>query len=417
MTRMQDLFASQRRRDERVINTLGNPATDRRLEAMFDGAPRVTAERRDSPDEVNALSELISTRRVATPAPRGAKKPIRARRSRGRRDWMSIGAASLAVVSVVTASTLVGISVASASPASEAVGTLTANEAVLANSIERVNSGISALEQTRTNAKTDAEALAAPLAALGQIAQLPSLGPAEAARQALLTEIDRVPMPQPVAAYRRPAIDGDSLESVGTAIDVVDSRTREAQAVSSQLSDLRDSLDKTVRPLDEAVAAVAGELPSLATTLVTENELAEETLRTNVTTLAARVGTVDTHSSPSAISDFVNAVTLLRAGQRAAQIDLEEREAAAEAERRRLLELQRQQQQQDQQPQPSTPSQSPAPSSPPESGSGDTDSGGGSTDGGAGTGGGGTTVPGTDTGTTDPGTGTDTGTGTGTTTP
>ncbi len=413
MTRMQDLFASQRRRDERVINTLGNPATDRRLEAMFDGAPRVTAERKDSHDEVNALSELISTRRVATPAPRGAKKPTRARRSRGRRDWMSIGAAGLAVVSVVTASTLVGISVASASPASEAVGTLTANEAVLANSIERVNSGISALEQTRTNAKTDAEALAAPLAALGQIAQLPSLGPAEAARQALLTEIDSVPMPQPVAAYRRPAIDGDSLESVGTAIDVVDSRTREAQAVSSQLSDLRDSLDKTVRPLDEAVAAVAGELPSLATTLVTENGLAEETLRTNVTTLAARVGTVDMHSSPSAISDFVNAVTLLRAGQRAAQIDLEEREAAAEAERRRLLELQRQQQQQqDQQPQPSTPSQSPAPSAPPESGSGDTDSGGGSSDGGAGTGGGGTTDPGTDTGTTDPGTGTDAGTGT-----
>lgn len=373
---MQDLFASQRRRDERVRTTLGDPATDRRLEAMFDGAPRVTSAPTDFADEVQALNALIGSRRVAEPELRGVKKPGRLRRSRSGRDWLSIGAAALAVVSVVSASTLVGISVASASPASDALNTLTANEAVLANSIERVNSSISALEQSRQTAKSDAEALAAPLASLAQIAEIPAVATAETARQALLAEIDGVKMPDQLAAYRRPAIDGDSLESVGTAIDLVDTRTREAQEASAQLDDLRTTLAKTVQPFEEAVAGVGRELPAVATTLVSENDLADETLRTNVTSLAARVATVESHTSPSAISDFVNAVAALKTGQRTAEIEEADRQAAAEAERRRQQELQRQQQlreqqeqeqqqQEEQQPQPSTPPQDPPATTPP----------------------------------------------------
>lgn len=336
---------------------------------MFDGAPRVTSAPTDFADEVQALNALIGSRRVAEPELRGVKKPGRLRRSRSGRDWLSIGAAALAVVSVVSASTLVGISVASASPASDALNTLTANEAVLANSIERVNSSISALEQSRQTAKSDAEALAAPLASLAQIAEIPAVATAETARQALLAEIDGVKMPDQLAAYRRPAIDGDSLESVGTAIDLVDTRTREAQEASAQLDDLRTTLEKTVQPFEEAVAGVGRELPAVATTLVSENDLADETLRTNVTSLAARVATVESHTSPSAISDFVNAVAALKTGQRTAEIEEADRQAAAEAERRRQQELQRQQQlreqqEQEQQPQPSTPPASPAPSQP-----------------------------------------------------
>lgn len=389
MTRMQDLFASQRRRDERVINTIGNPATDRRLEDMFDGAPRVTAERPDVPDEVDALTDLIGGRRVAAPEPRGAKKPIRARRSRGRRDWLSIGAATLAVVSVVSASTMVGISVASASPATDALNTLTANEAVLANDIQRVNNSIATLEQSRQNAKAEAEALAAPLAGLAELGDIPAVATTEAARQTFLAEIETVEMPETVAAYRRPAIDGDSLESVGTAIDFVDSRTREAQTASSELDDIRRTLDQTVAPLDDAVAALGRDLPALATTLVEDNDLADETLRTNVTTLAARVSQVDTTTAPSAISEFLSAVTALRDGQEAAEEEIAA-QAAAEAEERRqqLLREQRereqqlqqqqeeeQQQQEEEQEQPTTPPTTPtAPetTAPPADGTGGT---------------------------------------------
>lgn len=371
---------------------------------MFDGAPRVTSAPTDFADEVQALNALIGSRRVAEPELRGVKKPGRLRRSRSGRDWLSIGAAALAVVSVVSASTLVGISVASASPASDALNTLTANEAVLANSIERVNSSISALEQSRQTAKSDAEALAAPLASLAQIAEIPAVATAETARQALLAEIDGVKMPDQLAAYRRPAIDGDSLESVGTAIDLVDTRTREAQEASAQLDDLRTTLAKTVQPFEEAVAGVGRELPAVATTLVSENDLADETLRTNVTSLAARVATVESHTSPSAISDFVNAVAALKTGQRTAEIEEADRQAAAEAERRRQQELQRQQQlreqqEQEQQPQPSTPPASPAPSQPAPAPSESSPAPSQPAE------------PGTGTGT-DPGTGTGTGTGT-----
>lgn len=363
MTRMQDLFASERRRDERVISTLDDPATSRRLEAMFHGAPRATASPSEFPDEVTALTELISSRRVVPAEPKGLKKPGRLRRSRSGRDWLSIGAAALAVVSVVSASTLVGITVASASPASDAVNTLTANEAVLANSIERVNNSISALEQSRRTSKSNAEALGTPLAALGQITQIPAVASAEAARQTLLSQIDGVTMPESVPAYRRPAIETDSLESVGTAIDLVDVRTREAEATSAQLDELRLALEQTVRPFTDAVAALGRELPAVATTLLTENDVADETLRANVTTLAARVAEVDSTAASSAINDFVNAVTLLRADQAATETEIAE-EAAAEAERRRQQQIREQQEREEEQQAPVTPSEPVTPAEP-----------------------------------------------------
>lgn len=376
MTRMQDLFATQRRRDERVTRTLDDPAANRRIEAIFNGAPRATASRSDFPDEVTALSELISSRRVSEPEFQALKKPARLRRSRSGRDWLSIGAATLAVVSVVSASTMVGISVASASPATDALNTLTANEAVLANDIQRVNNSIATLEQSRQSAKSEAEALAAPLAGLAQLGDIPAVTMTEAARQAFLAAIDDVKMPETVAAYRRPAIDGDSLESVGTAIDFVDSRTREAQTASSDLDDLRRTLAETIRPLDEAVAALGRDLPALATTLVGDNDLADETLRTNVTTLAARVSQVDTTTAPGAISEFLTAVTALRDGQEAAEDEIAA-QAAAEAEQRRqqLLreqrereqqqrEQQQQQEEQQQEEQPVQPPVEPAPVDP-----------------------------------------------------
>ncbi len=333
MTRLQDLFATARRRDERVIRALDNPAASRRLEAIFDGAPRATSTRAHVPDEVAALTGLIESRRVEPAEPRGARKQPRLRRSRSGRDWLSIGAAMVAVISVAGASTLVGISIASASPASEALKALAADEAELANTIERVNGSISVLEQTQQSAKNDAEALGGPLGALGEIAQIPGIAAVESARQALLSSIDAVKMPSTLAAYRRPAIDADTLESVGTAIDFVDSRSREARDASDALDEIRLSLEKTTRPLADAISALGSQLPAVATTLVEENDLADETLRTNVTMLAERLAQGETRAAPGAISDFVSAVDALRAGQTTVEDELAA-EAAAEARRR-----------------------------------------------------------------------------------
>jgi hypothetical protein len=260
----------------------------------------------------------------------GARPIFGGRRRAGAVNYLSIAAATIAVVALVATTSFAVIQRATANPADDAMISLREREAELTNETKVLQTAADLYEGSVEEAVSLAETSAPVLAGLtGRVDGAP-LGAAEAARVAL-ANVASSAVEVSVPDYERGQIDEKDLASVGKAIDGV---RLAREALPALIADARDARSAVV----SALAAYRAELSSLGTAIESEaakivsaNDSAASSFRTAVTDAAARIVTSQ-RAGGDGLPDmpaYVTAVDALRAeNSRVVAIEEAEREAA-----------------------------------------------------------------------------------------
>jgi hypothetical protein len=263
--------------------------------------------------------------------------PTRIRRAGNTVDVLNVVTAVIAVLALVLATVVAWIVIASASPETDALRTLSQSEAVLANETQAVNAAIGRVDQSRADGIALGQQFQLPLTQLQGMSDDAALAAAETARAAYLAALEGLAVPATVTAYASPPVDEESLPSIGAAIDGVSTRSTEVSGVADSIADLRTQLFTLDRTFAAAMATFAATLPASAQIIVEENPYADETFAEAVTQTADAVATsaLATAESIATLSAYSTAVTALREDQERAEIEIAEQLAREEDERRR----------------------------------------------------------------------------------
>lgn len=319
MTTLADLFTDS---GERAVDPAGDAQREAdeatQLEGLF-ARPRRRPVAAASRDDQAALAALVGDRASATSVVAGGAPagPRSIRRGRSGRDWMSIAVAIVAVLAIAAAGVVTAVALTSASPASDAMKTLTQAEAGLVDGIDATNRSIASVEQTRDAAVTQAESLSVALQALSGMSDETQRASAVTAVQQYVSAVTAIELPARAAAWQRPQIDTASLASVGTAIDAVGERSLELETTNQGVAESRKALTAADTALAGAVAAFASTIPAAATAVIDENPDTADSFRAAVESAAAGVAASDllTPAGLNAVTAYTTAVDALRAEQ------------------------------------------------------------------------------------------------------
>lgn len=191
---------------------------------------------------------------------------------RQRRDWLAVASAAVAIIAIVGAS-FVGVRAAVAStPTDDARTLLEFGEEALASSVAGVNTERKRVEATRADMMAAAELSAATLASLAGTADEALRQSALAARDAYVAEVNAISVPAEVAPFEAKNTASDaSLAEIGAALEAVNARQVEADAVHQELRDLRKALESKRDAYRLTVAPLADSMIALATAALGEN--------------------------------------------------------------------------------------------------------------------------------------------------
>lgn len=359
MTSLDDLFPDPRRSvnaddgsrqgsDAGLTALVGSPASEDREPAAAD-VPALIA----MVDAARASAAPIS----ALPA---APKSVRTRRAR--RDVLSIGAAVVAGLAVVTAGSLTAVEMASASPAGEALRGLKADEANIVNVELALQAQRADLDEDLAQARAHAVELSGALTAVRTVPDprafviegepVPTVPVLDSAKldgvlvdlSAYAAALEAFEVPALPDAYAREALDQDSLSDVADAIDAAQLHLGELEVTGAAMIDARERLDATVAGQEKKLAAFAETFTAAADRAVTENPEAEQSLRDAMSEAGRRVAESRLlgEEAITSVTDYGDAFEELIFDQVRAQ---REREAIEAEERERERERQRREQQ------------------------------------------------------------------------
>lgn len=369
MTTFAQLFP-QGPRSEAASSAFDDHHTVRRLTEMI-GDPRDEFDMTRPRSSAERLSKVVEEALVdAAPTVIQTPRSSAKKRRRRRFDPLTVIAASVAVVALAAAGTVVGVQTANASPADGAMQSLRADEAMIQNSEQSFTTSHDRLATTLTQGAADAAALRAAVDGARVTQDLRAedatvaVLDAELADQ-LVAELDRhiaalqgVALPDAVNPYRRGDLDEDSLAEIGGAIEAAQEQIELLDEATMQLREQRIAVDALEAAHRTKLEGLAASFTDAATQVLEVNEDAEPEFRDAVTAAAAGVVTsgLGGTAGVAALTAYRDAVIALIADELRA-----DRELAEAAQRR-----QQQQQQSPSQPQRSeepvpAPTEEPAP--------------------------------------------------------
>lgn len=213
--------------------------------------------------------------RAAPALPSAAQTRTRARSKflrRQRRDWLAVASAAAAMVAIIGAS-FVGVRAAVAStPTGDARTLLQFGEEALASSVAAVNAERKRVEVTRSDMMAAADLSATALGSLVGIADEELRQGALAARDAFVTELAAISVPTEFPLLEGEALDrGATLSQIGAALEVVNARQLDVDAVHQELADLRNLLEAKRDAYRLTVVPLADSMIALAATSIEQN--------------------------------------------------------------------------------------------------------------------------------------------------
>ncbi|MBD8011312.1 hypothetical protein H9633_03230 [Microbacterium sp. Re1] len=358
MSTLDDLFPDGRRQsgadvsadEQQTVRRLDQLLGDRR--ADIDRTHRASAR----PALVAMVDGALSDARPLGTVP--ATSHPDSRRPRRRFDLLNLSVAALAVVALAAAGLIGGVQAATASPATDALRVLAADE----KTIESATAGLESARGRLIESVAEADAAAAALrpalestrsapdpadippgeteapadAGTIPIADPKALDTVLAALDAYRTDLSAFGVPHLPEPYARGAVDSDSLTEVGAAIDHAQLQLGEIDRVSAQIRVARTSLDDRNAAFAAQLVTFAKTFPDLASAAVDDNGNADEDLRDAVVTAADALTKTDlqTAAGVASLTAYRDAVVALVADQVYADRLREERERE-EAERER----------------------------------------------------------------------------------
>ncbi|MDF2916644.1 MAG: outer rane receptor protein mostly Fe transport [Microbacterium sp.] len=258
------------------------------------------AESRDAAVESKDLSALVGapTRQVVDSegwrAPElaqvGARPLFGGRRKAGAVNYLSVAAATLAVVALVVTTSFAFIQRATANPADDAMISLREREAELANETKVLQTAADLFDSSVEEAASLADASAPVLAGLSGRVDGSVLGSVESARGALAAAAASA-VTISVPAYQRAQIDEKDLADVGKAIDNVRLSRDELPALITDAREARSTIVSAISGYRAQLRSLGTAIESEASKLVAENDSAGSSFQTAVTDTAARVVT------------------------------------------------------------------------------------------------------------------------------
>lgn len=384
MSTLEDLFPGGARRSETPA-AVDDQQASRRLEQLL-GDRRGELDRTHRASARPALVAMVDSA-VADAKPLGTVPPAPladTRRPRRRRDLINVAAAGLAVVALVATGIAGGVQAATASPVTDALRALKADEKTIASA----SAGLDAARERLTASIADADAAAAQLrsaleavraatdpadippgeteaprdAGTISIADGEALDDALAAVDAYRADVAAMSVPAAPASYSRGKIDESLLTDVAAAIDVAQLQLSEIDRATAEVRAQRTALDARTAMFTAQLTTFTATFPKTAGASIDDNPDADKKLKDAVTAAAQTVAAADllSESGAAALVAYRDAVVALEAGQVYADRVREERarrEAEAEAEQSRP-------QGPRPQPQPSPTPSDPAPSDP-----------------------------------------------------
>lgn len=304
MTALSDLFPDGPRAGQSGSAVLDDRHTARRLREMIGESRRDDTSPRALADTRELVQRVDTAARTAVPVAVRAEVQVRPRRRARRRiDALALSAAAVAVVAVATAATVGGVQMATASPASSAMESLEAEEAIYQNAHQALTSArnrlvadidaqtaeIAQLRSTLTETATVPDPAAVSDPAMLAVADPSTLAQAIDALDAYQAGLAALTIPELPADYNRVEINEESLVSVGAAIDDVQGRSVALGDAATALRGQRTQLDALRQPAESAVSAYASSFVPAAAAANDRYPDAEEPLRTAVTEAASLV--------------------------------------------------------------------------------------------------------------------------------
>ncbi|BDZ39232.1 hypothetical protein [Microbacterium suwonense] len=359
MTTLDDLFPDGKHRPG-AHAVADDHHTVRRLDELF-GDRRTDLERTHRASARPALIAMVNSAAAdATSLPEAPQTPHSTPRHRRRRiDVVNVAAAGLAVVAVVAAGVMGGVQIATASPASDALHVLSADE----KTIESATAGLEAAHSRLIDAIADADAAAEALRpALQQVreatdpADIPegwadapedagtipiadgkALDTVLAAIDTYQKELAAFTVPELPAVYTPSNVDSESLTEVAAAIDAAQLQLNAIDRSSAEVRTVRTAVDARAATFAGQVSAFAATFPGVAKGVIEQHPDAEQELKDAVTAAAAAVSGADllTADGAATLPAYRDAVVAVVADQVAAdrQREREEQEARERAER------------------------------------------------------------------------------------
>ena len=387
MSTLEDLFPDGRRRGEAPAAG-GEELTSQRLEQLL-GDRREELDRTHRASARPALVAMVDSA-VADAKPLGTVPPTSladTRRPRRRRDLINVAAAGLAVVALVATGIAGGVQAATASPVTDALRALKADE----KTISSASAGLDAARERLAASIADADAAAAQLrpaleavraatdpadippgekeaprdAGTISIADGKALDDALVAVDSYRVDLAALTVPSAPTTYSLGKTDEGSLADVAAAIDAAQLHLSEIDRATADVRAQRAAMDARAAAFTVQMSAFTATFPETAQASVGDNPDAGQKLKDAVTAAAQAVAAADllTEGGVASLAAYRDAVVALAADQVYADRVREERarrEAEAEADQART-------QSPRPQPQPTPAPSEPGPSDPPPS--------------------------------------------------
>lgn len=368
MSTLDDLFPDGRRQTETHTAAAVEQQTVRRLDQLL-GDRRADIDRTHRASARPALVAMVDGA-VADARPLGtvpsSSRPD-SRRPRRRFDLLNVSVAALAVLALAAAGLIGGVQAATASPATDALRVLAADE----KTIESATAGLESARGRLVDSVAEADAAAAALRpALESVRSAPdpadippgeteapadagtipiadpkALDAALAALDAYRTDLSAFDPPAMPKEYTRGTVDTDSLSEVAAAIDDAQLQLAEIDRVSADVRDTRTALDARVAAFASDLKKFTGGFPAVARAAIDKNPDAAQDLKNAVGAAAEGVsaGNLLSEQGRQSVQAYRDAVIALASAQVYADRLREERERE-EAERERERERERQRQ-------------------------------------------------------------------------
>ncbi|MDQ0613801.1 hypothetical protein QF046_001442 [Microbacterium sp. W4I4] len=375
MSTLDDIFPdAKEHRDAQVV--LDDHHTMRRLDQLF-GDRRADLDLTHRASSRPALVSLVNQAaadakptRSASPGPQGKQKPVRRRI-----DLLNVGVVALAVVAVVTAGVVGGMQAATASPASEALGVLTADERTISSVEARLVEGQTQIADDIAAADAQAAALRTALEAVREAPDPEDIPPGQSeppadagtipiadgkALDAALAAVDgyrkdlaAVEPPSLPDAYKRKSMDKGSLTSVAAAIDAAQLQLTELDRATASAREVRAAVQSRGEAFASQLKTFTATFVPTTQAAIDDNPDAGQDVKDALTVAAGAVAAADL-TTPDGLATL--------SGYRTALIELVADQVHQDRVRAdQLREEERRREQQQNPPRNSTPDPSPTP--------------------------------------------------------
>lgn len=257
-------------------------APARSLDLAFDAAP------------VPSPVAHAQTWEGGAPVPATAAETGLPRRKRFTRQQQIIAGIGVAVVALVIAGLALIFVLVGRAPAidEESLQTLRSEEQALVAGVAALDADITAFEQARTDARSEAEAFTEPLAQMSGISDEEPRAAAQSARVALVAEIDALEIPESVV-LESDAAAPTTQEEVDAALAAVRAQSGLVAGAQQDIAAATARLEAAQTAFRDAVESFTASVPTFAAALVADAPDAKEGFRTAVTDAADAIAAGD----------------------------------------------------------------------------------------------------------------------------